>query len=149
MRTIHVVSSALIPLLVPVLVLSLAASAGAQEPAQVNPAQVKPAHGSGDNSGTVNVDQLPLNMSRIHRQLQRSSERQERDGLNLRFFVAVYAQAPAIQLYTKQDNLSRGPVPYGGPTHADMLQIMTPQEFRAPAADFSGIARWLADRAKK
>jgi hypothetical protein len=88
-------------------------------------------------------------MSRIHRQLQRSSERQEGDGLNLKFFVAVYAPAPGIQLYTKQDNLSHGPVPYGGPTHSDMLQIMTPQEFRAPAADFSGIARWLAGKAKK
>jgi len=26
---------------------------------------------------------------------------------------------------------------------------MTPQEFRAPVADFSGIARWLANKAKK
>jgi hypothetical protein len=145
MRTMPTVSSAL---LIPMLVLGLAASAGAQETAQPNPAQVN----SGDRqtaSADVNVDQLPLNMSRIHRQLQRSSERQEGDGLNLKFFVAVYAPAPGIQLYTKQDNLSHGPVPYGGPTHSDMLQIMTPQEFRAPAADFSGIARWLAGKAKK
>jgi hypothetical protein len=145
MRTMPTVSSAL---LIPILVLGLAASAGAQETAQPNPAQVN----SGDRKtagADVNVDQLPLNMSRIHRQLQRSSERQEGDGLNLKFFVAVYAPAPGIQLYTKQDNLSHGPVPYGGPTHSDMLQIMTPQEFRAPAADFSGIARWLAGKAKK
>jgi len=145
MRTMPVVSSAL---LIPLVVLGLAVSAGAQEPVQASPA---PVDGGDAKSGRadVNVDQLPLNMSRIHRQLQRSSERQEGDGLNLRFFVAVYAPAPPIQLYTKQDNLSRGPVPYGGPTHSDMLQIMTPQEFRAPAADFSGIARWLADKAKK
>jgi hypothetical protein len=30
-----------------------------------------------------------------------------------------------------------------------MMQVMTPQEFRAPVADFSGIARWLANKAKK
>jgi len=145
MWTMPTVSSALV---IPLLVMGLAASAGAQEAAQVNPAQVT---GGDAKSGSinVNVDQLPLNMSRIHRQLQRSSERQEQDGLNLKFFVAVYAQAPPIQLYTKQDNLSHGPVPYGGPTHSDMLRVMTPQEFRAPAADFSGIARWLADKAKK
>jgi hypothetical protein len=136
------------PLLGPALVLCLAASAGAQETGQVTPAQVNGADGK-DGSAAVNVDQLPVNMSRIQRQLQRSSERQEGDGLNLKFFVAVYAPAPGIQLYTKQDNLTHGPVPYGGPTHSDMLRVMTPQEFRAPAADFSGIARWLAGKAKK
>jgi hypothetical protein len=129
MRTMPVVSSAL-------LVLGLAGGAGAQE-------STEPTH------PPVNVDQLPLNMSRIQRQLQKSSERVDRDGLNLKFFIAVYAQAPPIQLYTKQDNLSHGPVPYGAPTHSDMLQMMTPQEYRAPVADFGGLARWLANKAKK
>jgi len=90
-----------------------------------------------------------LNLSRIQRGLQRSAERQDYDGLNLRYYVNVYAPAPSIQLYTKQDNLAFGPAPYGGPTHREMMDLMTPQEFRAPAADFSGIARWLANRNKK
>jgi hypothetical protein len=30
-----------------------------------------------------------------------------------------------------------------------MLEQMTPKEFRAPAADFSALLRWLAERASK
>jgi len=133
MRTISAVSSAL-------LVLGLAAEAGAQtqEPPPAPPAP---------SSGTA--QQYGLNLSRIQRGLQRSAERQDYDGLNLRYYVSVYAPAPPIRLFTKQDNLASGPAPYGGPTHSEMMQLVTPQEFRAPAADFTGVARWLANRAKK
>jgi len=61
----------------------------------------------------------------------------------------VYAPAPPIKLFTPLDNLLYGPAPYGGPTHRDMMNLMTPQEFSAPAADFSGLARWLANKGKK
>jgi len=30
-----------------------------------------------------------------------------------------------------------------------MMNLMTPQEFSAPAADFSGLARWLTNKGKK
>ena len=69
-------------------------------------------------------------------------------GLRLRYIVDVYGQAPRIELFTKQDNLLNGPVPYGGPTHQDLLQVITPQEHRAPAANFGNLFRWLSDKAK-
>lgn len=91
---------------------------------------------------------LPVNLERIQRQLQQTTVREERDGLNLRYMVDVYGKAPQIELFTKQDNLQSGPVPYGAPTHREMIEAVTPQEFRAPAADFSSLFRWLADKAK-
>ena len=122
-----------------VLLVSLAhpatASAGADDP---------PASGP-----QVDVSRLPINISRIHRQLRQTTVREERDGLNLRYIVDVYGQAPKLELFTKQDNLREGAVPYGAPTHRDMLNVMTPQEFRAPAADFSGLMRWLSGKSKK
>jgi len=120
--------------------LMVAAGLSAQT-AQPAPAPSTPPSGGDQHYG--------LNLSRIQRGLQRSAERQDYDGLNLRYYVNVYAPAPSIQLYTKQDNLAFGLAPYGGPTHREMMDLMTPQEFRAPAADFSGIARWLANRNKK
>jgi hypothetical protein len=96
----------------------------------------------------VDVNKLPVNLERIQRQLKQASIREERDGLNLRYFIPVYAQAPRIELFTRQDNLETGPVPYGAPSHRDMINAVTPQEFRAPAADFSGLFRWFADKAK-
>lgn len=101
------------------------------------------------STSSSNVEQYGLNLARIQRGLQRSAERQDYDGLNLRYYVNVYAPAPPIQIFTKQDNLAFGLAPYGGPTHREMMDLITPREYRAPVADFSGIARWLANRAKK
>jgi hypothetical protein len=131
MRTIGIVFSGW-------LILAAGLSAQTSEPA---PAPSTTPSASGQQYG--------LNLARIQRGLQRSAERQDYDGLNLRYYVNVYAPAPSIQLFTKQDNLAFGPAPYGGPTHREIMDLITPQEHRAPAADFSGIARWLANRAKK
>ena len=139
MRTRFTISSALF-------VIGLAAGAAAQSTsADESPTAPPPAPAT---SG-VDANQLGLNLARIQRGLQRSAEQQEYDGLNLRFYVNVYAPAPPIRLFTPLDNLLYGPAPYGGPTHREMMDVMTPQEFRAPAADFSGLARWFANKAKK
>src|SRR4030095_5904998 len=97
---------------------------------------------------TVDVGKLPVNLARIQRQLQQATVRQERDGLNLRYVVDVYGKAPRIELFAPQPNLMTGPTPYGAPTHQQMIEAVTPQEFRAPAADFGALFRWLADTPK-
>jgi hypothetical protein len=137
MRTISVVSSAL-------LVLGLAAAASAQE-AQAQPA---PAAATAP-AAAADSTQYGLNLARIQRGLQKSAERQEYDGLNLRYYVNVSAPSPSIKLFTPLDNLLYGQAPYGGPTHREMMDLITPREYRAPVADFSGVARWLANRSKK
>jgi hypothetical protein len=96
----------------------------------------------------IDVTRLPINLSRIQRQLRQSTVREDHNGLNLRYIVDVYGQAPRLELLTKEDNLLNGPVPYGGPTHQDVLQMITPQEHRAPAADFGNLFRWLSGKAK-
>ena len=136
MRTIPIVSSAL-------LVAGLAAGTNAQTTqaaAQSTTAAPAPPE---------TTEQYGLNLSRIQRGLRKSAERQDYDGLNLRYYVNVYAPAPPIKLFTPLDNLLYGQAPYGAPTHRDMMNLMTPQEFSAPAADFSGIARWFANKGKK
>jgi hypothetical protein len=98
----------------------------------------------------VDVSRLPIDLQRIQRSLEQSSRvREERDGLNLRYFVDVFAEGPQIELFTEQDNLRTGPVPFGAPTHREMLYMMTPPEFRSPVMDFSGLIRWLSDKSKK
>jgi hypothetical protein len=97
----------------------------------------------------LNVERLPLDRERIHRALQLSAIREEREGLNLRYTVDVYAQAPPIVIFTPGDNLVSGPVPYGGPTHKEMIEHVTPKEYRAPIADFSSLIQWLLDRTQK
>ena len=98
---------------------------------------------------TVDVTRLGLDLARINKQLQQSAAREERNGLNLRYVIDVYGRAPRLDvLDPKRDNLLYGPVPWGAPTHQQMLDVMTPQEFRAPVADFTSILRWLSDKTK-
>jgi hypothetical protein len=118
-----------------------AQGSSADEPAAK--AATKPAE------STVDVSRLPINLDRIQRQLRQSTVRDESDGLRIRYVVDVFGQAPRIELFGGLENALTGPAPYGAPTHQDMLQIMTPQEFSAPAANFGNLFRWLADKAKK
>ena len=97
----------------------------------------------------VDVSRLPLNLDRIQRGLRQSAIREEHEGLNLRYIVDVYGKAPPIAIFGPDDNLVYGPVPYGAPTHKEMIEHVTPREYRAPVADFSALLRWLAERAKK
>ena len=96
----------------------------------------------------IDVSRLPINLNRIQRQLRQSTVRDESQGLQLRYIVDVYGQAPRIELFPNRDYSLSGPAPYGAPTHQDLLRLITPQEHSAPAANFGNLFRWLADKAK-
>jgi len=98
---------------------------------------------------TLDVSKLPLDLERIHKVLKQGTVREERDGLNLRYTVEVFGQAPPLELFTPGESLTTGPVPDSAPTHRDMIEHVTPREYRAPPADLSALFRWLAERARK
>jgi hypothetical protein len=98
---------------------------------------------------SVDVKRLPIDLAKVTRELRQSTATETHTGLNIRYRVDVYGQAPRIELFTKQDNLAYGPAPYGAPTHRDMIEHVTPQEYRAPYADIGNLIRWLNDRSKK
>ncbi len=101
-----------------------------------------------DAAPSVDVSRLPINVNRIHRELRQASIREDHDSpFHLRYVVDVYGIAPRIEIFTDKNTVLTGPVPWAAPTHRDMLDVMTPQEFRAPAADFGALSRWLADKA--
>jgi hypothetical protein len=128
--------------------LTQATAASAQAPSDGHPAAKADSAAGAAAESTVDVSRLPINLNRIQRQLRQSTVRDESDGLRLRYMVDVYGQAPRIELFPNRDFSLTGPAPYGGPTHNDILQMITPQEHRAPAANFGNLFRWLADKAK-
>ena len=79
---------------------------------------------------TIDVSRLPIDLQRIQSRFREGQIREQRNGLNLRYFVDVFAKAPELQLFTKEDNLEYGRAPYGGPTHNDILEVITPREYR-------------------
>ena len=72
---------------------------------------------------TLDVSRLPLNLDRIQRALHQFAIREERHGLNLRYFVEVYGQAPPIVFFGPEANLLDGPAPRGAPTPREMSQV--------------------------
>jgi hypothetical protein len=79
---------------------------------------------------TLDVSRLPVDMQRIRQRARENQVREQRNGLNLQYFIDVFAKAPTIVILTKQDNLMYGKVPGSAPTHSDMLEMMTPREYR-------------------
>jgi hypothetical protein len=98
---------------------------------------------------TLDVSKLPLDLERIQKVLKQGAVREERDGLNLRYTVEVFGQAPPLELFTPGESLTTGPVPDSAPTHREMVDHVTPREYRSPPADLGALFRWLAERAKK
>ena len=107
------------------------------------------AHTASAQQTSVDVKRLPIDLTKVTRELRQSAATESRSGLNIRYRVDVYGQAPRIEIFTKQDNLAYGPAPYGAPTHQEMIDHVTPQEYRAPYADIGNLIRWLTERSKK
>ena len=122
------------------------ASAQSADPVSSQPAAAT----SGVVATTIDLSRLPIDVQRIERRFREGEFREERNGLNLRYFVEVYGKAPNIVLFSKEDNLEHGPTPYGAPTHREMLDMMTPREFRNyGGVDLLSISRWLSGKADK
>ena len=102
-----------------------------------------------NNAPAIDVSKLPLDLHRIERQLRQTTEREDHEGLRLRYFVDVYGRAPRIDLFMPGENLTTAPVPWGAPTHQEMIDHVTPQEFRSPPMDLNSLFQWLTDKLDK
>lgn len=110
--------------------IALPVAASAQPPAEA-PAQESPAP-------AVDPSRLGVSLSRIKRELAELPEPNTNDPLRLRFTVEVVGTAPKIELL-QGFNVS-GPLPYGSPTHEEVLNVLTPKEFRSPVIPFYSLA---------
>jgi len=132
--------------LVVVMLLSIQLGLPAQTKEPAAP-QARPT-ASTPSQAQVDVDRLPLDLQRLERNLRQSAERQNWDGFRLRYTVEVYGKAPKIQFFDPKDVLPGAAIPYGAPTHKEMVEHMTPKEFSSPPMDFSGLVNWLQGKFK-
>ena len=112
---------------------------------------------TGQQASTVNVNRLPLDLHRLQRDLRQAASTQgDNHGLKIAYRVDVYGQAPRINLFTKDDNLQSAAVPYGAPTHHDMIDAATRTfdgrgaSYRPPQMmDLASFVRWVADKTSR
>ncbi len=120
-----------------IIVLGSPSAVGAQDD------QPPPASRVATSAPEIDITKLGVDLSRIQRGLVEGTveERRSANGLRIDYRVNVFGRAPAIDLFESFDPLE-GPVPFGAPTHKDFLYMVTPEAFRAPAANFSALAFW-------
>ena len=104
------------------------------------------AHAASAQQTSVDVKRLPVDLNKLTQDLRQTAASESHNGLHIRYTVDVYGQAPRVEFFTKQDNLKSGPVPYGAPSHREMIEHVTPIEYRPPVMDFSALLRWLSDK---
>lgn len=105
----------------------------------------------------VNPDELGVSIDRIRLRFRRNSLFQnvfDPSKLRITAYVDVVGRAPAIRLFgsdprTVKEQLTSRAVPFGAPTHQDILQMWTPPEFRTPPMDLTAIVNWLAQQLQK
>jgi hypothetical protein len=61
--------------------------------------------------------------------------------------VQVIGQAPKIDLL--QGFSLNGALPYGAPTHREMIEVVTPQAYRAPVLPLSSLGMWAAQKLRQ
>jgi hypothetical protein len=97
-------------------------------------------------AGSIDPTRLGVSIERIRRELKETSTETRTDsGLKLDFRIEVFGQAPPIDIIGPFD-VEHGPVPGSAPSHRDVVEFLTPEEFKAPAASFSTLVFWAADK---
>ena len=90
--------------------------------------------------------ELPVNLERVKTKLAALLATDKgRSLLQLSYYLEVYGRAPRLNLLRGFD-LDTGPVPFGGPSHADMRALWTPEEFSSPVADLGSFFDWILER---
>lgn len=88
----------------------------------------------------VDASKLGVSLSRIRRELAQAASEESggEDPLRLQFRVQVIGTAPPIDFL--EGFAVSGPLPYGAPTHQEVLNVLTPQEYRSPVVPIYGLA---------
>lgn len=143
MRTLIAATLAVVMVATPAAALAQGAAASAgQHPAQPAPAQLRPP------ADLPSPEDLGLSIKRIRRELRETPPTQSA-LLRYDFHVEVFGTNPKVDFFKDFDLSPNGAVRYGGMTHSEFLNVVTPQAFRAPSADLAGLALMAIEQLAK
>ncbi len=88
----------------------------------------------------VEVLELPVSVDRIKNRMASLPEVDENHtSLRLSYRINVYGRAPTIEFLQNFIVLDTAPAAYGGPSHDEMIEVMTPKEWRPRAIGISNL----------
>lgn len=86
----------------------------------------------------VDPEKMGVDLSRIRRELSEPTQSASDDPRRLSYTVQVFGTAVRVDLL--EGFSPSGAVPYGPPTHQEVLDVLTPKEFRSPVFPLSSLA---------
>jgi 1,4-dihydroxy-6-naphthoate synthase len=141
----------------PGLLLAQSGGAAATAPSSQSKSTVASSPATLSSKPVPDIDAMGVSFDRIKRMLGDRPPSDDKQGLKLNYYVEVMGLAPAIQLFTPQDLAPTGRIPYAAPTHRDILDVLTPIQYRSPSipvgslaiAAIIKLAQWEANRVKR
>jgi hypothetical protein len=126
---------------------ALAASPGAAlaQEGTARPQQATPMRPADEQPSPAD---LGISLERVRRELRELPPVQS-TLLRYDFHVDVYGENPKVDFFKDFDLAARGAVRYGGMTHAEFLDVVTPQAYKAPSGDLISLAIWAASQLAK
>jgi hypothetical protein len=111
--------------------LSLASAVEAQQPAPQSTSKPTPQAQSQSHAPPPTAEAIGVSRKSIRQQasVPPGTERQLGTGLRYDFIVDVFGQRPAIDFFKDFDLSKGGPIRYGGVTHQELLNAVTPYGF--------------------
>lgn len=114
-------------------------------------AQSRPRNPSARPAGDAPLptpEELGISLARIRKDLREVAPTKS-NLLRYDFRVDVYGSRPKVDFFKDFDLSPNGAVRYGGMTHAEFMNVVTPQAFRAPSADLLGVAMMAVQQLMK
>ena len=133
------------------------AGAPAAQASPSRPQTPAPSNPPSASTAVPDIDALGVSFDRIKRLLADRAPSENTSPLKLNYYVEVVALAPRLQLFTPQDLAPTGIIPWGAPTHADIVRLFTPVAFSSPRMPVGSLvvlgimklAEWEAARIKR
>jgi hypothetical protein len=94
----------------------------------------------------IDPEKLPVSLGRIR--LKLSAPADKTSGLKIEQMIEVVGVAPPIELWTEEERakMAHGPSPFGPPTQKEILDVITPQEFKRYPMDLNALMQWLKQK---
>jgi hypothetical protein len=133
---------------VPASALAQAQRGTGASPGQQRPVPGAPQAGARAETPAPAPADLGIDINRIRKEL-REIPPVKSALLRYDFHVDVYGQNPKIDFFKDFDLSPNGAVRYGGMTHSEFMDVVTPQAYKAPTADVLGLAMFAVQQMMK
>lgn len=125
--------------------MSIGVPAGAQTESTADRQAAPSESAAAEPAPPVDATKLGVSFDRVRMQLSQAPAKSG-GGLKLEETIEVVGAAPKPLLWNQETaKLTSSAVPFGAPTHKDMMKVIVPKEFQTYPLDLNALMQWLME----